>query len=88
MKSKVLIATIVVALFPLAAFANECSGGTDGGMDATGNQCNTPPAATTASPDRANTTSTQPTKVAAKKGVARRTATTHNVSTRSRIKHG
>lgn len=88
MKSKLLIAVIAAAFFPLAAFANECSGGADGGMDATGNQCSAPATVTSASSDRVTTPSTQPAKVAAKKPAAKQTATTRNASTRSRVKHG
>jgi hypothetical protein len=88
MKSKLLIAVIAAAFFPLATFANECSGGADGGMDATGNQCSTPPAVTTASSDRAATSAT-PTKAEVKKVAARKgTAAPRNASVRARVKHG
>ena len=89
MKSKLLIAVIAAALFPLASFANGCSGGADGGMDATGNQCSTPSAVTTASSDRAATASTLSTKAEAKKAAARKgTAAPRNASARTRVKHG
>lgn len=42
-----LVTTIVLALAGVA-HATECSGGSDGGMDATGNQCTQAPAATQA----------------------------------------
>jgi hypothetical protein len=87
MKSKLLIAVIVAAVFPLASFANGCSGGADGGMDATGNQCSTPSAVTTAS-DRAAPSAT-PTKAEVKKVAARKgTAAPRNASVRARVKHG
>ena len=40
MSTKFLISTIAGTLFTFSAHAYNCSGGTDGGMDATGNQCN------------------------------------------------
>jgi len=88
MKSKILIALCAAALFPLAAFAHDCSGGTDGGMDATGNQCNTPAVVTSDLPDRATPSSAQPPKAVAKKAAGKRTTTTRNASERSRSKHG
>jgi len=44
-----LVTTIVLALAG-GAHATECSGGADGGMDATGNQCTQAAAATEAAP--------------------------------------
>jgi len=58
MNAKVLIAVIAATLFPLAAYAHDCSGGADGGMDATGNQCTDEHAAAFASSDRAGATPT------------------------------
>ena len=46
MKAKLLLAVVVASFVPLAVYAHDCSGGADGGMDATGNQCNREIAAT------------------------------------------
>ena len=40
MNAKPLIPLIAAMLFPMSAYAHDCSGGASGGMDATGNQCN------------------------------------------------
>ena len=40
MNAKFLIPLIAGTIFTLSAHAHNCSGGTNGGMDATGNQCN------------------------------------------------
>jgi hypothetical protein len=40
MNARFLIPIIAGTFFTLSAQAHDCSGGTDGGMDATGNQCN------------------------------------------------
>jgi hypothetical protein len=47
MNARFLIPIMVGTLFTLSAQAHDCSGGTDGGMDATGNQCNVAPAVAT-----------------------------------------
>jgi hypothetical protein len=39
MNAKFLISIIAGALFTLSAHAHDCSGGANGGMDATGNEC-------------------------------------------------
>ena len=95
MKANCLIAVVVSSLFPVSAYAHDCSGGAaDGGMDATGNQCNREIAATASSLDRAATSamrSTQPaprrpascTKCAAKGRTAK-----PNASARPRVKDG
>jgi hypothetical protein len=62
MNAKLLIAVIAAALFPLAAHAHDCSGGADGGMDATGNQCNAESVATAGLSDRATRPSTRLTR--------------------------
>lgn len=40
MNAKPVIPFIAAALFSVSAHALDCSGGANGGMDATGNQCN------------------------------------------------
>ncbi len=40
MNAKPLVSVIAAALFSLSAHASDCSGGMNGGMDATGNECN------------------------------------------------
>ena len=62
MNAKSLIAVCLSWLCPLAVYAHDFSGGADGGMDATGNQCNDVRAAKFAPSDRAETTSTRPAK--------------------------
>jgi hypothetical protein len=94
MNAKLLIAVVASSLFPLAANAQDCSGGADGGMDATGNQCNREIAALATPSDRAMTTPTRSTKPGASRPAsctkcavngetARRTASVH-----PRVKHG
>ena len=94
MSAKLLITVIAAALLPLAAHAHDCSGGADGGMDATGNQCNAEDVWTVRLSDRATPASTRLTKVQAnKKASCTRCATkgrvaTRNASVRPRGKHG
>lgn len=53
MNARLLIPIMVGTLLTISAQAHDCSGGTDGGMDATGNQCNVAAArATDVSSDR------------------------------------
>jgi hypothetical protein len=47
MNAKLLIPLIAATLFSLPAYALDCSGGANGGMDVTGNQCNDPVVAAT-----------------------------------------
>jgi hypothetical protein len=42
MNAKLLTSLVAVMLFSMSAHAHDCSGGANGGMDATGNQCNDP----------------------------------------------
>jgi len=94
MNAKLLITVIAAALFPLAGHAHDCSGGADGGMDATGNQCNAEDVWTARLSDRATSASTPLTKVEANKTAAcakcatKRRVTTRNASARPRGKHG
>jgi hypothetical protein len=81
MNTKLLISVIAATLLPIAAYAHDCSGGTDGGMDATGNQCN---GSTVVTSDRA-ASSTAGTKAEAKK-TARNSTPTRNAAVRVRVK--
>jgi len=93
MNAKLLIAAFAAALFSLSAHAHDCSGGANGGMDDTGNQCNDPPAVTIASSNDATSASTPTPKVDTHKAAScGKCATTRTVSTahapaRQRAKH-
>lgn len=93
MNAKFLIPIIAGAFFTLSAQAHDCSGGADGGMDATGNQCNDAAAAAT------DVSSGRPTSPSARspkaetnkapfgnKGAAKHTVVTRNAPARSQIK--
>ena len=82
MNTKLLITVIAATLLPIAAYAHDCSGGTDGGMDATGNQCNGS-TVVSASTGRATTTPTKVAKAQPKK-TAKATTTTRNATPRER----
>ena len=86
MNAKLLLPLIAAALFPLGAYAHDCSGGTDGGMDATGNQCNAEVVVPAASSDRATSTSTPVTTIEAKKTATKDRIETPNASVRTRTK--
>jgi hypothetical protein len=95
MKAKVLLPLIAAALFSLSAHAHDCSGGAEGGIDATGNQCNdTVAVATIASTDSASAASGHLQKVDANKSTscdkfaAKGTASARHASARQRNKHG
>jgi hypothetical protein len=93
MKANLLIALVAAMLFPLPAFAQECSGGAAGGMDATGNECNASAVATTVSSYGAASSSTPLSKVAANRAIPcskcafKRTATEQHTAGRHRTKH-
>jgi hypothetical protein len=71
MNAKLPLSIIAAALFfSLPASAHDCSGGPDGGMDATGNQCNASAPATAASPDGATLASARLPNVEAPKTAA------------------
>ena len=40
MNAKLLVPVVAAMFFSISAHAYDCSGGTNGGMDATGNECN------------------------------------------------
>lgn len=64
MNAKFLIPIIAGTFFTLSAQAHDCSGGADGGMDATGNQCSdTAAVATNVSSGRSTSPSARSTKV-------------------------
>lgn len=94
MNAKFLIPIIAGTLFTLSAEAHDCSGGTDGGMDASGNQCNDATSVAT------NNSSGRPTSPSARapngqsseaptanKSVAKRTVATRQTPARSQSKH-
>jgi len=86
MNAKLLLPVIAAALFPLGAYAHDCSGGADGGMDATGNQCNAEIVASAASSERPAWTSTRVPNTEVKKAVTKERIATRNASARTRIK--
>ena len=95
MKAKVFLPLIAATLFSISAHAHDCSGGADGGIDATGNQCNdTVAVATIASSDSASAASGRLQKVDTSKSTscdnsaAKRTASTRHATARERNKHG
>jgi hypothetical protein len=77
MNTKLLISVIAATLLPIAAYAHDCSGGSDGGMDATGNQCNGSTVVTASSSAK---------KAEAKKTAAKGTTPTRNAAVRARVK--
>ena len=71
MRIRLLLSVIATAaLTPLATYAHDCSGGTDGGMDATGNQCNGWPVVRADSENRKTPTQRSASKPDAKKKAA------------------
>ena len=92
MNAKLLLPLIAATLLPLSAHALDCSGGANGGMDATGNQCND--AATVASSDGATLASARLPKVETSsaasysKRTVKHTAAARHTSARVRTKHG
>ena len=94
MNAKFLISLVAGTLFTLSAHAHDCSGGTDGGMDATGNQCNDAVAvATDVSSGRPTSASARSPKAeanktpAGNKSAAKRTVVTRHTPALSQIKH-
>jgi hypothetical protein len=92
MNAKFLIPIIAGTFFTLSAQAHDCSGGADGGMDATGNQCNdTAAVATDVSSDRSTSPSARSTKaetnkaLSGNKSAARRSVVTRQARARSQI---
>jgi len=75
----------LAAILAGPAHAQMCSGGTDGGMDATGNQCNTPVGIATVATAAAITPPTQITKMANVRTSASRPALRTHTVRRSEI---
>ncbi len=95
MNAKLPLSMIAAALFSLSAHAHDCSGGPDGGMDATGNQCNAVASAPVASSDAPARASARLPSVEAPKAapcsdcvVARRASTPRHTSGHPAVKHG
>jgi hypothetical protein len=94
MKAKVFLPLIAATLFSLSAHAHDCSGGADGGIDATGNQCNdTVAVGKIASSDSASVASVRLQKVDTKsapcdKCAAKHTDSTRHATARQRNKRG
>jgi hypothetical protein len=93
MNAKFLIPIIAGTFFTLSAQAHDCSGGTDGGMDATGNQCND---AATGATDVSTGRTTSPSArspiaetnkaPSSNKSAAKRTTVTRHARTPSQLK--
>jgi hypothetical protein len=93
MNATLLLPLIAGTLFTLSAQAHDCSGGIEGGMDATGNQCN---GGAVVASDNSSGPATSPLARAPKaeankapsanKSVAKRTTVTRQTSARSQTK--
>ena len=95
MNAKTLIPFIAATLFSLSAYAHDCSGGANGGMDATGNECNNATTVgTVIASDGAKLQSARLPKIETNKSAshsectAKRTAATRHTSAHSPVKHG
>ena len=93
MNAKLLITAIAAALFSLSAHAHDCSGGANGGMDATGNQCNDATVATIAPSNDVTSVSASPKRVDTHKAAScskcaiKRTVSTAHAPARQRDRH-
>jgi hypothetical protein len=94
MDARSLIPFVAATLFSLSAHALDCSGGANGGMDATGNECNGATAGTVALSGGAKFPSARAPKVATNKArsysepAVKPAAATRHTSTHSSVKHG
>lgn len=95
MNAKFLIPVIAGMFFTLSTQAHDCSGGNEGGMDATGNQCNDATVVTNdASSSRPTSPMARPPKADASKAqssnksTAKRTVATRQTSARAQSKQG
>ncbi len=94
MNAKLLLPLIAATFFSLPAYAQDCSGGADGGMDATGNQCNAATVAADVASEGAALASARSPKVETNKAAScskcalKRTAATRHTSERQRVRHG
>ncbi len=59
--------TAAALVFAASAHAHDCSGGKDGGMDATGNECNQPVSIVAAAQTPAKSVAPRPTTAAARR---------------------
>jgi hypothetical protein len=94
MNAKLPLSIVAAALFSLPVYAHDCSGGPDGGMDATGNQCNAVASAPAASWDAPTLASARLPNANGSKAVpctrcvvARRTSAPRHTSGRQVVKH-
>ena len=94
MNAKSLLSLIAAMLFSLSAHAHDCSGGANGGTDATGNQCNdgavvaTVVSSDSATPTRTNVPMANTKKVASHSNNAgKHTVTARHPSVRSQSKN-
>ena len=94
MNAKLLVPFVAAMFFSLSAHAHDCSGGLNGGMDATGNQCNDTVAVATVAPSAGASFSSarvpkNETNKAASCGKCanKTTVETRHVTARQRIKH-
>lgn len=94
MNAKLPLSIVAAALFSLPACAHDCSGGPDGGMDATGNQCNAVAPAPVISAEAPTLASARLPNADVSKAapcskcvVARRTSTPRHTSGRQVVKH-
>jgi len=94
MNAKLLIPLVAATFFSLSAHAYDCSGGPNGGMDATGNECNdTASLVTVATTAGATFASAHVTKgetnkaASCAKCVNKTTVETRHVAARQRSKH-
>ena len=94
MNARLLVPLVAAMFFSLSAHAHDCSGGANGGMDATGNQCNDAIAvAAVASSAGATLSSARVPKNETNKAATcgkcmnKTTVETRHVTARQRIKH-
>jgi len=94
MNARLLVPFVAAMFLSISAHAHDCSGGVNGGMDATGNQCNDAVAvATVASSADATLSSARVPKSATNKAAtcskcaSKTTIDTRHVTARQRIKH-
>ncbi len=94
MNARLLVPFVAAMFFSISAHAHDCSGGVNGGMDATGNQCNDAVAVASAAPsDGATLSSARVPKNETNKAatcsncVNKTTVETRHVTARQRIKH-
>jgi len=88
MNAKFLLPVIAGMFFALSAQAHDCSGGTEGGLDASGNQCNDASSVIASTSPSVNSPKAATNKASSSnKGVAKRPVGTRQAS-RSQAKQG